>query len=122
MRSRPPVSLAIFYFTTFSVLGVYLPYFSLYAESLGFDGLQIGILAAAIPLGKVVFGPLWALLADRIRRRKEIAILAVAGASATFALMLGVEAFLPMCAVLYAYSAFLSPQLPVVEATTLELF
>lgn len=121
MRAASPAPLALFYFTTFAVLGVYLPYFNLYADSLGFDGLQIGILAAAIPLGKVLFGPLWALLADRIRRRKEIALIGVAAAAGAFSLMLAVDSFVPMCLVLYAYSAFLSPQLPVVEATTLEL-
>jgi len=120
-RAPSPAFLALFYFTTFAVLGVYLPYFNLYAESLGFDGVQIGILAAAIPLGKVACGPLWALLADRIRRRKEIALVGVAGAAAVFSLMLRVDSFGSMCVVLYAYSAFLSPQLPVVEATTLEM-
>ena len=100
MRTSTPTSLAVFYFTTFSVLGIYLPYFNLYAESLGFDGLQIGILAAAIPLGTVMFGPLWALWADRVGRRKEIAVLGVALASAAFAVIFRVRQFLPMCAVL----------------------
>jgi PPP family 3-phenylpropionic acid transporter len=121
MRANTPAPLAAFYFTTFSVLGVFLPYFGLYAESLGFDGLQIGLLAAAFPLGKVAFGPLWALLADRTGRHKEIAVAGVAAGLATFALLLRLDRFPPMCAVLCLYSAFLSPQLPLVEATTLEL-
>jgi len=121
MRSPSPFPLGAFYFTSFAVLGVQLPYFNLYLESLGFDGLQIGILAAAIPLGKVVFGPIWTLWADRIGARKGMAVLSVALAAVAFSLLFGSTRFLAICAVLYLYSALLSPLLPLVEATTLEL-
>jgi len=121
MRPPTPRPLAAFYFTSFAVLGVHLPYFNLYAESLGFTGRQIGMLAAAMPLGKVLCGPLWTLWADRIGSRKGIALLATALATAAFAFMLGVQSFVAMCGVLYLYSALLAPQLPLVEATTLEL-
>lgn len=120
MRSPSSARLSAFYFTNFAVLGVYLPYFSLYWKSLGFDGWQIGVLAAAVPIGKVVFGPLWTVWADRAGVRKGLAVLSTALATAAFALALGTERFLPLCAILYLHAALLAPQLPLVEAITLE--
>ena len=121
MQPRSPHTLSVFYFTAFALLGAYLPYFTLYAESLGFTGLQIGILAAAIPLGKVVFGPLWTYLADRLGSRKGVALLSIVLATAAFSLTLGFDSFPALCGVLYLYAALRAPQLPLVEATTLDL-
>jgi MFS transporter, PPP family, 3-phenylpropionic acid transporter len=121
MQPRSPHTLSVFYFTAFALLGAYLPYFTLYAESLGFTGLQIGILAAAIPLGKVVFGPLWSYASDRAGSRKGIAVLSVSAATLAFSLTLVTERFLPLVGILYLYAAVLAPVVPLVEATTLEM-
>jgi PPP family 3-phenylpropionic acid transporter len=121
MQRRSPVSLCFFYFTAFALLGAYLPYFNLYVESLGFTGLQIGILFAAVPLGKVVFGPLWTYLADRLGSRKGVALLAIVSAATVFSLTLGFDSFPALCVILYLYAALLAPQVPLVEATTLDL-
>lgn len=121
MPSRSSFSLCVFYFTTFALLGAYLPYFSLYMKSLGFSGVQIGILAAAVPMGKVFFGPLWAHLSDRLGSRRGVALVSISLASASFGLMFGWDSFPALCVVLYTYAALRAGQLPQVEATTLDL-
>lgn len=121
MPSRSPFSLCVFYFAAFALLGAYLPYFSLYLKSLGFSGVQIGILAAAVPMGKVFFGPLWAYLSDRLGSRRGVALVSISAATAAFGLAFGWATFPALCIVLYAYAAVRAGQLPLVEATTLDL-
>jgi PPP family 3-phenylpropionic acid transporter len=111
----------VFYFAAFALLGAYLPYFTLYLKSLGFSGVQIGVLAAAVPVGKVFFGPLWAYLADRLGSRKGVALASITVATAAFGLTFGWQTFPALCAVLYLYAALRAGQLPLVEATTMDL-
>lgn len=121
MSSRSPFSLCVFYFAAFALLGAYLPYFSLYMKSLGFTGLQIGILAAAVPVGKVFFGPLWSYLSDRLGSRRGVALVSISVATAAFGLTFAWATFPALCVVLYAYAALRAGQLPQVEATTMDL-
>ena len=120
---RPPSSapLAAFYLTNFAVLGIYLPYFTLYLQGLGMASWQIGVLIAAVPIGKILCGPLWTLWADRSGMGRGLAVLSTGLAAAAFAFVLAAEQFVPLCIILYLYAAVLAPQLPIVEAITLGL-
>jgi MFS transporter, PPP family, 3-phenylpropionic acid transporter len=121
MRSPTPAPLAAFYLTNFAILGIYLPYFTLYLQGLGMTAWQIGVLVAAVPIGKIVCGPLWTLWADRSGMGKGLVVLSTGLAAAVFALVLASGRFAPLCAILYLYAAMLAPQLPIVEAITLDL-
>lgn len=125
-RSEPPppashrAPLGLFYFLFFATLGVYLPYFTLYLERLGFNPFEIAVAVAILPLIKATAPILWGIAADRSGRRWELTVLSCALGAAAAILFLGVEGFVGVCLVLVVYSFFQSGSLPLVEATTLE--
>ncbi|MEE8536445.1 MAG: MFS transporter [Acidobacteriota bacterium] len=118
MAHRAP--LGLFYFLFFATLGVYLPYFTLYLERLGFNPFEIAVAVAILPLVKATAPILWGIAADRSGRRWELTVLSCAFGAAAATLFLGVEGFVGICLVLAVYSFFHSGSLPLVEATTLE--
>jgi PPP family 3-phenylpropionic acid transporter len=115
------LTLSLFYLASFAVMGVYLPYFNLYLESLGFSGLQIASVTLLLPLMATLAPTLGGVLADRLRRRREL----VAGSSLlallTFSLVPGARSFGAMAAVIAVYAALRSPALPLVEASAMEI-
>ncbi len=121
MRVRGPVALSLFYLTNFGVLGVYLPYFNLYLKDLGFGGLQIGIVSALLPLSTALVGPLGAVIADRLGRRRAPVVLSSLLALAVFALLPGARTFAAVAWIVAAYAAARAPALPLVEATAMEI-
>jgi len=44
-----------FYFLFFITVGIYLPYWSLYLKSIGFNAEAIGILSAVVVVAKIFF-------------------------------------------------------------------
>ncbi|RZJ00191.1 MAG: MFS transporter [Brevundimonas sp.] len=71
--------MALQYVLLFAGSGVSLPFASLWFQSQGLDGAEIGVLLAAPMLGRVVTGPLLAVWADGFRlRRTPIALLGLA--------------------------------------------
>jgi PPP family 3-phenylpropionic acid transporter len=114
------VSLALFYLAHFGTLGVYLPYFTLYLERLGFDPFQIAVVAALQPLVRATAPILWGLAADHSGQRWRLTVTASALGAATLTLLLGASRFETVCVVMALYGFFISGTLPLVEATTLE--
>ncbi len=112
---------AFFYLTYFAGLGVMLPWFNVYFETLGMSGLQIGILSAIVPLGKVVFPVVWARQADRSGRRRGLTVLACLLSVGAFASFLVVESFAGLAFACLALALVDGPRLPMVEATTMDL-
>jgi len=63
---KPPAfRLSAFYALYFGILGVLLPYWPLYLESVGFGPGAIGALMAILPATKIVSPAFWGWLADR---------------------------------------------------------
>ncbi len=116
-----PLTLSLFYLTSFAVLGVYLPYFNLYLESLGFSGLQIGILTLLLPLASAVVPTPGGVLADRLGRRRELIVSSSLLALVTFYLVLGVRTFGATVAVIAVFATLRAPALPLVEASAMEI-
>ena len=120
MHRIPYWRLSGFYFFYFAFIGVFLPYFGLYLQSLSFSALDISILMSQMQLMRL-FGPyLWGALADRIGKRVPIVRLACLMAllvSTSFFLIRSFEAFLVAMAVL---AFFWSASLPLVETLTFE--
>jgi PPP family 3-phenylpropionic acid transporter len=116
-----PLTLSLFYLTSFAVLGVYLPYFNLYLEGLGFSGLQIGVVSLLLPLSSALVPTAGGVLADRLGRRRELVVASCLLALLAFSLVTGVRGFAPMVAVIAAFAALRAPALPLVEATAMEI-
>ncbi len=120
----PSVSLYLrlsgFYLCYFAILGVFLPYWSLYLQSLGLRPADIGALTA-ISLGTKVVAPnLWGWLADHTGRSMRIVRLACLAALVFFA---GVypagDSFAGLALVIALFSFFWNAALPQFESTTL---
>ncbi len=120
----PSVSLYLrlsgFYLCYFAILGVFLPYWSLYLQSLGLRPADIGALTA-ISLGTKVVAPnLWGWLADHTGRSMRIVRLACLAALVFFA---GVypagDSFAGLALVITLFSFFWNAALPQFESTTL---
>jgi PPP family 3-phenylpropionic acid transporter len=112
--------LATFYLGYFGLLGVMLPYLSLYLLDIGLSPYQIGVVSAMTPLVKTVAPSLWGWAADRKGSRRPFMRMASVGALLCFALLLGVKQFLAIAAVMALYAVFTSSLLPLVESTAME--
>jgi len=112
---------AFFYLTYFAGLGVMLPYFNLYFETLGLNGFQIGVLSAIVPLGKTVFPVLWAYRADRGGGRARLTRIACFLTVLAFASFLLAGSFPGLALACLALAMVDGPRLPMVEATSLDL-
>lgn len=112
--------LATFYLGYFGLLGVMLPYLSLYLLDIGLSPYQIGVVSAMTPLVKTIAPSLWGWAADRRGSRRPFMRLASVGALLCFALLLGVRQFLAIAAVMALYAVFTSSLLPLVESTAME--
>jgi PPP family 3-phenylpropionic acid transporter len=120
-RLEPPVAVSLYYAATFAVLGVQLPYFNLYLDTLGFGGLSIGIVNAILPLCSALVPFAGGLLADRLGRRRGLVL---------FSSILAFVAFLPIvlargvagvALITTVYALARAPALPLVDASALEI-
>jgi len=72
MSPFPYWRLSGYYFFYFAFIGVFLPYFGLYLQSLSFSAWDIGLLMSQMQLMRL-FGPyLWSVVADRCGQRITI--------------------------------------------------
>jgi len=114
-------SLRLFYLTNFAVLGIYLPYFNLFLEDIGFSGAQIGLVSALMPLSTLIMPAVGGAVADRLGQRRAIILMSTALATAAFAALLQARAFGSVAAVVALFALLRAPALPLVEATAVEL-
>ncbi len=113
------VPLAGFYFFYFGALGVTLPFFPAYLQSLGLSGSQVGLLLALAPMLSLIAPPIWGHLADRSGRADRVLTLVALGALACFAPLLKVDRFAALIIVLASYAFFASSVTPLIDSLTL---
>ena len=121
MRLPSHLALSLFYLTWFAFLGVYLPYFNLHLEHLGFTGLQIGVVSSLLPLCGVIVPTVGGLLADRLGRRRGLVILSTWLGMIAFSILLGTRGFPGVALGVSAFAILRAPALPLVDATAMEL-
>src|SRR5207244_4618424 len=81
-------SVAVAYFLAFLGLGVFMPYFPLYLDHLGYVGWQIGAIVGLQPMLRWTSALGWAHVADRWRVRRRLLVLAgLCGALAVLPLL-----------------------------------
>ncbi|MCS3904553.1 PPP family 3-phenylpropionic acid transporter [Methylohalomonas lacus] len=108
-----------FYFFYFATLGVFLPYWSLYLEDIGFGAGAIGTLTALLVGTKMVAPNVWGWLADHTGQRMRIIRLGSLLACISFAGVLFTQSYLGLALVLLVYGFCSNAALPQVEAMTL---
>ena len=119
MTTIPYYRLSAFYVLYFSTLGSFLPYWSLYLESLGFNAIEIGELLALLVGTKIIAPNIWGWIADRSGR--SIQVIRSASLIATIAFLGTFEnsGFLWLAGVTVVFSFFWNAALPQFEALTL---
>ena len=108
-----------FYFFYFASLGVFLPFWPLYLQHLGFNALEIGQLVAVVMAAGIVAPNLWAWLADHTEQRLLLIRLAAAAAAVGLLALQWVVSFDGMVFWLLLFSFFWYASLPLVEGVTL---
>lgn len=120
MHRFPYWRLSAYYFAYFAFLGVFLPYFGLYLQSLSFSAWDIGLLMSQMQLMRV-FGPyLWGALADRLGRRLLIIRLTSLLALLAFLAFFFIGRFSALLVAMAGMAFFWSAALPLVEALTFD--
>jgi DHA1 family multidrug resistance protein-like MFS transporter len=74
-------NLLILTFVLFVVMlgyGIIIPIFPFYIENMGAGGMELGLLAASYAVMRLIFGPLWGGVSDRVGR-KPVLLIGIAG-------------------------------------------
>jgi MFS transporter, PPP family, 3-phenylpropionic acid transporter len=109
-----------FYFFYFSVIGAFMPYWSLYLEHRGFDKQQIGWLAAITVISRIIAPSIWGQLADRSGlRMRWVRVGMVAELVAWVAILVVPHTLFWLVPVLFLYSFFQNAVLAQFESVTL---
>jgi len=108
-----------FYFFYFAVLGVLVPYWGLYLQSVGFTSSEIGSLMALLMVSRIVAPNVWGWIADH--RQSRLAVVRFASLL-TFVAFAGVffgTGFWWLASVMLVFSFFWHASLPVLEVITM---
>lgn len=111
---------ALFYFSYFAAIGIYVPYWTLYLFDLGLSSLQIGTLYAIPSLARIIVPPLIGYFADRFNRRRLLLIVAATGQLIPLSLIFWLHSYSYLLILISAFAFFNSTVLPLGEATVQE--
>jgi len=118
-NSVPYWRLSGFYWVYFASLGVVVPYWSLYLNSLGFDAKSIGELMAILMATKIVAPYLWSWIADHTGHCMKIIRIASILSAITFLGVFLNSSFWWLVLVMLLFSFFWNATLPQFEANTM---
>ena len=115
----PGVRLALFYATTFFVIGVYMPFWPAWLSGKGLGPTEIGILLSITTWTRVIAGPLVAQATDRLGRRKPFLVGLALMTLCSFWLYTQAGNFFTFATVAFLLGCSFSPMIPLAETTTL---
>ncbi len=104
-----------FYFFYFATLGVLVPYWGLYLQSVGFTPVDIGNLVAILMVSRIVAPMVWGWIADHREGRMTVVRLAAFLTVAAFCGAFFGTGFWWLAAVMLLFSFFWNASLPVLE-------
>lgn len=111
--------LSSFYFFYFATVGILIPYWGLYLQSLGFSPYQIGQQAGLLLITKIVAPNVWGWIADHTGRVMQVVRLAAILALVLFSGVYMARDYWWLTLVMVGFGFFWHAALPQVEATTL---
>ncbi len=112
---------AAFYFLVYAAISFLFPFLTLFYQSIGLTGGQIGLLAGLSPLVSLVAGPFWTGTADATRRHKLILAVTMTGAIGTALLLSRQTQFGWLIALLFLYAFLSAPIFSLVDSATLSM-
>ena len=108
-----------FYFFYFATLGVLVPYWGLYLQSIHFTPREIGSLLALLMLTRIVAPVLWGWFADHREQRVQVIRVATLLSLIAFGGAFFGTSFAWLALVMLMFSFFWHASLPLVEVTTM---
>ncbi len=125
MQARPsllagPWRLKLFYLCYLMGNGVFVPYLALYYHAIHLLGAQIGLLASLSPVASVVLQPLWGVLSDRYRLRRQLLTACLLCGAVLAPVVVLAPSFGLLLPLILALAIATSPISPLADATTLE--
>ncbi len=112
---------AAFYFLVYAAISFLFPFLTLFYQSVGLSGSQIGLLAGLSPLVSLAAGPFWTGAADATRRHKAILTFAIVGAGGAALLLSRQTQFGWLIALLGLYAFLSAPIFSLVDSATLSM-
>lgn len=113
-------SLSANYFSYFAILGVLVPYVSVFFDGRGFSSVEIGQLLALLAAMRILAPNIWAALSDHLGRRTAVIRLGSFLALASFVGFYLFEGFIPTAITLMLFAFFWTAVLPQLEVVTLQ--
>ncbi|MFZ9314650.1 MAG: MFS transporter [Burkholderiaceae bacterium] len=115
-------SLAVFFASYFSYVGLFSPYLSLWLSGRGFTPAEIGVLVSPLQWTRIVGPPFWGWLADRASAEQVPRLLQRSALLAVFTagLLLLDWSFWSLFALLFFMSLFLTGQVPIAESLAMQ--
>ena len=101
------------------MIGVFMPYMSVFFKSIGFNGAQTGQLLSLVTLSTIVAPHFWGWITNRTGLPKRILQVAIVGACAMAFLMNVVESFVGFWWVMLFFAIFFSALTPLSDTLTL---
>jgi PPP family 3-phenylpropionic acid transporter len=118
--NRPITLLKVFYFLYFAAAAAIYPFLTLFYESLGLTGRQIGILAAIPPLVMLFAASFWGGLADATQQHRRLLGGAIIG-GISFALLVSVSSsFWSLAVTITGFAFLIAPIIPLIDNSALE--
>jgi len=108
-----------FYFFYFATLGVLVPYWGLYLQSIDFSPREIGTLLALLMLTRIVAPVLWGWFADHRAQRVQVIRVASVLTLVAFSGVFFGQSFAWLALIMLLFSFFWHASLPLVEVTTM---
>jgi MFS transporter, PPP family, 3-phenylpropionic acid transporter len=118
---RPMVLPKAYYLLYYGAAASLIPYLSIYYQSIGFSGKEIGLLVAIPPLVMLVGAPLWGGLADATRQHKRLLMLAIVLALLSVVALSLITRFVVFIPAVAAYALFVAPVMPLIDNTVMEM-
>ena len=119
MASQQFVRLSANYFWYFGILGLVVPFLSVFLDARGFTSLEIGEILAVITATKIVAPTLWAQLADKSGKQLSIVQVGALLSLLSFSLIIWTINYWPLMFSLAMFSLFWTAILPQLEVMTL---
>ncbi len=117
-HAMPYWRLSNFYLFYFASLGAFIPYWSVYLQSLGFSPREIGELMAILMATKILSPNIWGWIADHTGKRMVIVRLGCLAALFVFCGVFFYQDYWWLAGIMFGYSFFWNAALPQFEATT----
>ena len=110
-----------FYFFVYAAMAALMPFLTLYYESLGLTGQQVGILAAIPPLLTFLGAPFFGFLADLTGRPRILLLVSISSVILGILTLSYVQSYLGLIFAVSFYALFFAPILPIVDRSVLDV-